>query len=37
MAVFNLFDRFAAILNDKVRTNGLDLISRNGPLVVVRK
>ena len=37
MAVFNLFDRFEAILNDKARTNGLDLISRNGSLVVVRK
>ena len=37
MAVFNLFDRFEAILNDKARTNGLDLISRNGTLVVVRK
>ncbi len=37
MAVFNLFDRFAAILNDKTRTNGLDLITRSGALVVVRK
>jgi len=37
MAVFNLFDRFAAILNDTARTNGLDLISRNGSLVLVRK
>ena len=37
MAVFDLLDRFAAILNDTARANGLDLISRNGFLVVVRK
>ncbi len=37
MAVFNLFDRFATVLNDASRMDGLDLITRNGALVVVRK
>ena len=28
MAVFNLFDRFAAVLNDASRMDGLDLITQ---------
>lgn len=36
-AVFQLFDRFAAILGDTERSAGLDLLTRNGRIVVLRK
>jgi hypothetical protein len=36
-AVFRLIDRFAAILGDGERTHGLDLLTRNGHIVVLRK
>lgn len=36
-AVFRLIDRFAAILSDGERTSGLDLLTRSGRIVVLRK
>ena len=36
-AVFQLFDRFAAILSDGERKTGLDLLTRNGRIVVLRQ